>query len=219
MKIKLLMSALRRFYPAAPYVLRPGRFVGRARVCDAFDPMAFQFRMGTGYAGEVNRKHPFEIVAHVMDSTNPPTFYGQAVVIDATSKRIRRVIAGDTGLTNIYGVMVRPFPFQDPGAASAYGAQSFGAVTTMQGLSQAIDVLVKGFILVPIVTTAANLPGLGDSVSVWAAAASGAHLQGGFETASPGGSGFTITGSTRFMGPTDLQMGALQGIGELAFNI
>jgi len=217
MNIKLF-SALRRFRPAAPTILRHGRFVGRARVRDAFDPMAFQFRMGAGYAGEVNRKHPFEILAHQMDATNPPTFYGQAVVIDATSKRIRRVIAGDTGLTNIYGVTVRPFPFQDPGSAGVFGAQAFGAVTTVLP-NQAIDVLVKGFILVPIVTTAASLPGLGDSVSVWAAAASGAHLQGGFETASPGGSGFTIVGSTRFMGPTDLQMGALQGIGELAFNI
>lgn len=219
MKIHTMLSALRRFRPAAPAILRNGRFVGRARVTDAFDPMAFQFRMGAGFAGEVNRKHPFDIVAHLPDTTNPPTFYGQAVVIDSSSKKIRRVISSDTGLTNIYGVTVRPFPFQDPGAAGVYGAQSLGSVTTTMALNQAIDVLISGFILVPIVTTAATVPGLGDTVYVWCAAASGAHLQGGFETANPAGNGFNITDTdTRFYGPPDLSLGALSGIGELAFN-
>lgn len=213
----MFKTALRRIlrsHLGAPAVIlpRPGRFVGRARVCDAFDPMALTFRMGAGFAGEVNRKHPFEVEAGLMDPTNPVTMYGQACVVDSVSKKIRRVIATDTGLIDLYGISVRPFPFQDGGAAGAFGAQTLGAVT-VPPTNQPIDVLRSGYILVPIV----GAPGKGDPVNVWVALASGAHLQGGFEQTATGGSTVLITPagtySTTFNGPPDPN-----GIGELIFR-
>lgn len=207
-----VLHALRSMFAAPAVIVPRGRFVGRARVHDAFDPMAFQFRMGAGFAGEVNRKHPFWIEAGNVDPTNPPTAFGQAVVIDATSKLIRRVIAGDTALTHIYGITVRPFPFQDPGAAGAYGAQTVGANATPP-TNQPMDVLRSGYILAPIV----GAPGKGDPVYVWIAAASGAHVQGGFEASSGGGSTVLITPAgtyaTTFNGPPDAN-----GIGEVIFE-
>ena len=119
---------------AAPSVIIPGRARDRAfgagYTRDGFDPMAFQFRMGAGFFGEVNRTHPFTVEPGLMDPTNPPTAYGQAVVIDATSKKVRRVLSGDGALVDVYGFTVRPFPFNDPGTSAPYGAQSLGGFTS-----------------------------------------------------------------------------------------
>lgn len=210
-----LTTALHRLRSAlaAPVVIVPrGRFVGRARVHDAFDAMAFPFRMGAGFPGEVNRKHPFWIEAGLMDPTNPVTGYGQACVVDATSKKIRRVIASDSALTHIYGISVRPFPFQDPGAAGAYGAQTVGA-NALPPTNQPIDVLRSGYIL----STIQGAPGKGDPVYVWIAAASGAHTQGFFEASASGGNTVLITPTgtyaTTFNGPPDAN-----GVGEVIFE-
>ena len=66
--------------------LDEGRVFGAGYTKDAFDPMAFQFRMGAGFFGDVNRTHPFTVEPGLMDPTNPPTAYGQAVVVDSVSK-------------------------------------------------------------------------------------------------------------------------------------
>ena len=72
----------------------PQRLFGAGYTRDAFDALAFQFRMGAGFFGDVNRTHPFWVEPGLMDPTSPPTAYGQAVVVDSVSKKIRRVLAG-----------------------------------------------------------------------------------------------------------------------------
>jgi hypothetical protein len=202
---------------AAPSVIIPGRARDRAfgagYTRDAFDPMAFQFRMGAGFFGEVNRTHPFTIEPGLMDPTNPPTAYGQAVVVDATSKKIRRIIAGDTALIDVYGFTVRPFPFNDPGTGAPYGAQALGGFTTpIQG--QPIDVLRSGY----MITYVNGAPGKGDPIYLWCAASSSPHFQGFAEASTPSGNGFLLTPAgtygTVFNGPPDAN-----GAGEIMFHV
>jgi hypothetical protein len=190
-----------------------GRFVGRHKVVDMADPMAFQFRMGAGNIGSVNRYHPATIEPAPINSTTPPSI-GLACVIDATAKTLRLVQAGDTALVDIYGILVRPWPFQQGNSASPNFAGAVGFNTTNPVSAQfgVWDVLRSGYIIVPINGT----PGKGDAVNVWIAASSGAHIQGGFEQNSTGGSTIPITGNdkTTFQGAPDAF-----GAGEIAFNI
>ena len=192
--------------------VRMPRKFGSGYTRDAFDPMAFQFRMGAGFYGDVNRTHPFWIEPGLMDPTNPPTAYGQAVVVDATSKKIRRVIAGDGALIDIYGFTVRPFPFQDPGTSAAYGAQSQGGFTTPIS-GQPIDVMRSGY----MITYINGAPGKGDPVYVWIAASATVHYQGFLEAGASGGSTVLITPAgtynTTFNGPPDTN-----GAGEVVFK-
>lgn len=191
------------------------RFLGRHAVHDALDPMAFTFRMGAGNIGSVNRFHPASIEPAPIDPTTPPVI-GLAAVIDATSNKLRLVQAGDSGLTDIYGIPVRPWPFQQGNSASPnfVGAVGFATTAPVSVQYGVWDVLRSGYIVVPINGAAVK----GGTVYVWCAAASGAHLQGGFEAATPGGSGFIISGNdkTTFQGAPDA---AAIPAGEIAFNI
>jgi hypothetical protein len=204
-----VLAAPTIFVPKVRYsdTMRP-----RTYVRDAFDPMAFQFRMGAGFYGDVSRTHPFWVEPCPIDPTNPPTFYGQACVIDATSKKLRRVIASDTALIHVYGFLVRPFPIQDPGTSAAFGAQVQGGFTAPP-LNQPMDVLRSGYM-----TTYVNgSPGKGDGVNVWVAANSTVHNQGFLEAGSTGGSTILITPTgtytTVFNGPPDAN-----GAGEFIFE-
>lgn len=191
------------------------RFLGRHAVHDALDPMAFTFRMGAGNIGSVNRFHPASIEPAPIDSTTPPSI-GLAAVIDATSNKLRLVQSGDTALTDIYGVPVRAWPFQQGNSASPnfVGAVGFATTTPVSTQYGVWDVLRSGYIIVPINGAAVK----GGTVYVWCAASSGAHIQGGFEVSDPSGSGFHITGNdkTTFQGAPDA---ASTPAGELAFNI
>jgi hypothetical protein len=174
--------------------------------------MAFTFRMGAGNIGSVNRYHPAVIEPAPISGTVPPAI-GLACVIDATTKTLRLVQAGDTALTDIYGILVRPWPFQQGTTPNFSGAVAFGTANAVSAQFGVWDVLRSGYIIVPIVGT----PGKGDPVFVWVAAASGAHIQGGFEAASTGGSTLTLTSlKTTFQGPPDA---ASPPAGEIAFNI
>ena len=210
-----MISTLRRLLRsglAAPAIIKPGRFVGRHNVCDALDPMAFQFRMTAGNIGTVNRYHPASIEPAPISGTVPPAI-GLACVIDATSKLLRLVQAGDTALTDIYGILVRPWPFQQGTAANFSGAIGFGTATPVSAQFGVWDVLRSGYIIAPIVGT----PGKGDPVFVWVAASSGAHIQGGFEAAATGGSTMAIGSlKTTFQGPPDANS---PPAGEIAYNV
>lgn len=186
-----------------------GRFVGRHATMDA-DRMAFQFRMSAGNIGSVNRFHPATIEPAPISSAIPPSI-GLACVIDATSKTLRLVQAGDTALTDIYGILVRPWPFQQGTTSTFSGGTTFGSADPVSAQFGVWDVLRSGYIIVPIVGT----PGKGDTVYVWCAVSSGAHIQGGFEASDPSGSGFHLTSAkTTFQGAPDAF-----GAGEIAFNV
>lgn len=183
--------------PALILPKKEGKMVGRARVGD----VAFQYRMGAGFAGDVNRTHPFSVEPCLIDPANPPTFYGQAVVIGANNA-VRAVADGDDALTAIYGITVRPFPFQQ---SSGGMSAPFGVATPP--VSGVIDVLRLGYIMVPIV----GVPNKGGPVYVWADAAGGGQIAGGFTTDNTAGSTIgPLTGSSTFNGPPDAS-----GIGEV----
>lgn len=193
------------FVPRAPAILRrlssilrPDEIeLGRARTCD----VAFPYRMGAGFGGDVNRTHPFSVEACLIDAANPPLFYGQAVMIGA-GNAVRRVLDTDDAATKIYGVAVRPYPLQQQsgGMSAALGA----ATPPTSGV---IDVLRLGYVMVPMHGT----PGKGDDLYVWSDASAGGEVLGQFTTTTTAGSTIgPLTGSSSFNGPPDTN-----GVGEI----
>lgn len=152
----------------------------RGRVCDADTFGMTPYRMQAGFPGDINRGHPFSDEADLICVATPPTAYGQPVIIDTATQSVRPFAAGDTAVTTIRGVTVRPYPSQQTtgGMTSNFGA----ATPPVTGI---IDVMTTGYINVKI--PVGQLPKKGDAVFVWCAVASGAHVQGGFENASSGG--------------------------------
>jgi hypothetical protein len=173
---------------------------------------SFAYRMGAGFAGDVGRFHPFTVEPCRISATAPPLLYGAAVTFDAATMSVRQLAAGDTALTSIYGITVRPYPGQSAIPPSTpYGRTVLGTPGT-PGTDGAIDILRMGYIMVPVVGNCRK----GDPVFVWIAASGGGHTQGGFEAAA-GGAGQTIAlagATTTFNSVPDAF-----GIAELAFNI
>lgn len=183
-----------------------GAFVGRKRTHD----VAFQFRMGTGFAGDVNRVHPVSVEPALIHPTTPPTEYGQPVVVDSANNAVRPLVAGDQGLADVYGITVRPYPFQQS-SASNFGAAALGAATPPT--NGVIDVLKAGYVFAKLRGAAAATKG--SQVFIWTAASSGAHVQGGIEASTPGGSGFGLPNPKYyFNGPA-----GSDGIVEIAWNV
>lgn len=192
------------FVPRLPAILRRGLGLeidrGRARAGD----VAFTYRMGAGFPGDVNRTHPFSVEPALQDPTNPILGYGFACVVNTAANSVRQMAAGDTALTAVYGILARPYPTQQQsgGMSSPFGQQ----VPPATGV---VDVLKQGYVMVPIV----GQPTKGGAVFVWVAASSGSHVQGGFEAAATGGSTIALGARITFNGPPDAN-----GIGELIFN-
>lgn len=150
---------------ASPAIIHRGRFATR--------DVAFNYRMPAGFAGDVNRTHPASMEPCLLDPTNPPTFYGQAVVVNPSSQGVRMVgVTDDSALTDIYGVTIRPYPTQQQtgGMSASFGA---GAIP----VAQPVDILKSGYIMVPVLGT----PVKGGQVHVWALPSTGNHVAGGFE--------------------------------------
>ena len=175
----------------------------RAKARDA----AFQFRMGAGFPGDVNRTHPATIEPVMPNATTPPTAYGQAVLIASDGITVRPYTVGDI-TTMPWGVTVRPFPFQQA-SGSNFGAAAFGAATPGVTI---MDVLRSGYIMATV--PAGQTVVKGGTVYMWTAASSGAHVQGGFEATNPGGSGIALGSFVTFNGAADSS-----GNVELCFNI
>lgn len=165
----------------------------RARTHD----VAFTYRMGAGFPGDVNRTHPASILPGLMNTTSPVLLYGNPVLVDTATNSIREVLVGDTAVTTIAGVLVRPYPTQQTtgGLSASIGA----AVPPTSGV---VDVLQDGFIMVRCNNFAAQQPTKAGAVFIWIAASTGAHVQGGFESVASAGNTIAIT-NARFNGPTD----------------
>lgn len=161
----------------------------RARTRDA----AFTYRMGAGFPGTVNRMHPASIIPRKINTTTPPLGYGYAVLNDGATSSVRQVAAGDTAVTVLSGVAVRPYPTQQTS-----GGMSSSIGTAAPPPSGVLDVLRAGFISVRVNGT----PQMGGAVFVWCAADSGAHIQGTFESAASAGNTMAIA-NARFNGVPD----------------
>ena len=171
---------------------------------------AFQFRMGAGFPGDINRTHPATIEPVLIDSSAPPTAYGQPVLVDPTTQGVRPFAVGDQSNTVPagYGITVRPYP-TNPSSASNFGAAAFGSATPPT--TGVMDVLRAGYIMAFL--PAGGSPVKGGAVYVWAAASSGAHVQGGIEAAYSAGNTTQLYNAT-FNGSPDAS-----GNVEIAFNI
>jgi hypothetical protein len=177
--------------------------------------VAFQFRMGAGFVGDVNRAHPFWTEPCLIDSSHPIAAYGLACLADAAAPNgVRSLInSTDSGITAIYGIAVRPFPLQQQ-ATTNYGSISLGPGTQTPPTSGEIDILKNGYILVQLNGVASAYKG--SPVTVYVATSTGSHVLGGFEATSAGGSNIALdaTGTKiYFNGPADAN-----GIVELVFN-
>jgi hypothetical protein len=174
--------------------------------------VAFTFRMGAGFTGDVNRTHPASIEPVLIDASAPPLLFGEAVVVDPTTQGVRPLVAGDSALTKVYGVTVRAFPTQQSSGTN-YGAAALGsAVPPVSGV---MDVLRSGYIMVQLGNNAWPNAKKGSAVFVWIAASSGNHVQGAFEDTATGGSTIALdTSLYTFNGTADAS-----GVVELAFNI
>lgn len=171
---------------------------------------AFQFRMGAGFAGDINRTHPASVEPTLIDASAPPTAYGQPVLVDATTQGVRPFAAADQSDTVAagYGITVRPYPSQQS-SASNFGAAALGAATPP--VSGIMDVLRAGYIMANL--PAGGAPVKGGAVYVWAAASTGSHVLGGIEAAYSAGNTTQLLNAT-FNGSPDAN-----GNVEIAFNI
>lgn len=142
---------------------------------------AFQYRMGAGFPGDVNRTHPASIEPCLIDEDDPVVAYGYPVLVDAVTQGVRGMVAGDDSVTTIWGVAVRPFPFQQQ-AATNYGAVGLGDATPP--VDGVMDILRSGYIMTRI--PAGQSPVKGGAVYVWTSASAGDHIQGGFEAVDGG---------------------------------
>lgn len=189
-----VVGAIKGFLASVPPPLFPGHLITRARTRD----VAFQFRMGAGFPGDVNRTHPASITPNLMDTTNPVAFYGHPVLINTSANTVRGLIAGDTAVTKIAGILVRPYPTQQTsGGMSA----SLGNAVPPVGPS-VCDVLEDGFILAKQNDFAGVTVTKGGPVYVWTAASTGAHVQGGFEGQDYTSDAIALT-NAYFTGPAD----------------
>jgi hypothetical protein len=180
------------------------KMAGRTR-----DGVAFSFRMGAGFPGAVNRTHPVSIEPCLIDASAPPLYYGQGVVVDPTTQGVRPLVATDSGLADVYGITVRPYPLQQNTATPAFG----NATPPATGV---IDVVKSGYIMVPI-NPGDAAPVKGGPAYIWVAATSGLHVQGLWETANFGTATTDEIGTpprTVFQGGVDAN-----NVGELIFHV
>lgn len=171
--LKKLISLAVAAALAAPQPVRRGR----SRTCD----VAFPFRMGAGFPGDVNRVHPASIEPVLIDVDDPVTEYGQPGLIDTVTHGFRGFRAGDTAVTDIWGCAVRPYPTQQQTGGMT---SDFGAATPPT--SGQMDALRSGYIKVKL-NAGTGAAKKGSAVFVWCAASAGDHVQGGIEDAANGG--------------------------------
>jgi hypothetical protein len=172
---------------------------------------AFTFRAGAGFPGEVSRQENSIIEPCVLNAAFPPLLFGIPMIVDTAGGNagiVRPYTSGDTA--NPYGILVRSFP-QSTATATNFGNTPLGGAGVPPSSGPAA-LLISGYIIVQVPVGSA-LPTKNGPVFIWTAATSGAHIQGGFETASSG-STIAITGTTHFNGPQDAN-----GNIELVFNI
>lgn len=170
--------------------------------------IAYQFRMGAGFAGDVNRTHPVSITAELISAAAPPTAYGQCVLVAAANAGVRPFTTGDISQAG-YGVTVRPFPAQQAQTNQNFGAVALGSVAPPT--TGVIDVLRSGFIMVNLPSGGTTVKG--GAVYVRVAAAATTHTPGDFEAAADGANNVLLTNAI-FNGAPDAS-----GNVEIQFNV
>ena len=159
--------------------------------------VAFPFRMGAGFPGDVNRMHPASIVPVMTDTTDVIKAYGNPVLTKTANNSVKGFVAGDTTTpVLIAGFLVRPYPSQQQ-AQTGYDSPIGSATPPTAGV---VDVLEDGYIMSKLPAGATVTKG--GTVYVWFAATSGNNIQGGLVASATGGSTALIT-NAKFNGPAD----------------
>jgi hypothetical protein len=174
----------------------------RARTHD----VAFQYRMGAGFPGSVNRTHPVAVFPVMLSQTagEVPTEYGVAMLYKAASNTARGLTAADQSDSTplaIAGALVRPFPVQGGTAAGPFGQQQLSdaqaPVATVPN-----DLMTSGRMIVQVRGANPGALTIDSDVYVWCAATGGGHVLGGWETAASAGNTVKIA-NAKFRGPAD----------------
>lgn len=166
--------------------------------------VAFQFRMGAGFPGDINRTHPFNAEPALMNTTTPIRLYGDPALIDGATNSYRGFTTTDTSVTKLDGILVRPYPTQQTsgGMSSAIGA----ATPPTSGV---IDILTDGYIMAKCNNFAVSPPTKGGAVFIRTAATAGNLVQGGLHAADDGANAIQVT-NAMWNGPADAN-----GVAEL----
>jgi hypothetical protein len=176
--------------------------------------VAFQYRMGAGFPGDVNRTHPAEIEPALLLSTNAAFFaFGQMGIVDTASNSIEPIgvaQASDSVDLLPFGALVRSYPTQQQNGTN-YGAASIGNVTPPT--SGVADFARNALIMVQL-NEGVAAPTKGGRVYIWCAATSGDHIQGGYETEASAGNTVRLDPRYTYNGPPDAN-----GVVELSANI
>lgn len=181
---------------AALASLMAGPELVRSRTHD----VAFSYRMGAGFPGDVNRTHPASIMPGLMTPTlaSKIRLYGDPCLIDTSLNAYRGILVSDTAVTKIDGILTRPYPTQQTtgGMSSA-----LGAATPPDGPA-VIDVIEEGLVMVRCNNFSITPPTKGSAVHIWYTANSGVHVQGGLESVATASNTIAIT-NAKFNGPPD----------------
>lgn len=158
--------------------------------------ISFQYRMGAGFPGDVNRMHPASVVAGLLDAGNPFRAYGEAALF-GSANNYRPIIAADQSATavRIAGVLVRPYPTQQ--MSGGMNASLGAAVPPSVGPADFLD---EGFIMVKM--KAGVTVKKGDPVFVWATATETVNIQGEYQAAATASKTVPIA-NAYFNGPAD----------------
>ena len=155
--------------------------------------VAYGYRCPAGYAGDINRAHPFSVEPVMQNASTPVLQPGMAVIIDTATNTGRQAAAGDTALTRIYGIAAREYPVQQ---TSGGPTANIGVATLPT--NRPMSVLRSGYQLVYCNGT----PTKDGVVYLWIAASSGNHVQGAFEASATGGSTIAVA-NAKWNGPGD----------------
>jgi hypothetical protein len=157
---------------------------------------AYLYSIPGAIAGNISRSDP-TVEPQIIDATNPPTAFGQPVVIDGTSLNARRFMTGDLAPA-VYGILVRGFPMQ---MGTYVSSHDFGPGIPQAG--EVGDVLKRGYIGVAVKgSTAAVKNGL-----VYVSTVDGSVQAGA-------GANQVVVGGAYFTGAADSY-----GNAEIAFNL
>lgn len=161
--------------------------------------VAFTYRMGSGFPGDITRAHPMSVVAGLNNSSvQAVRSYGDAVFVNTATNDIRGAVAGDGSVTpaKIFGVCVRPYPIQQQAQTTFNTA--IGAAAVPAGA--VVDTLRSGFIMVKL--PAGAVVTKDGTVYVWCAATASTNIQGQFVASASGTNTLTVT-NAKFTGPAD----------------
>jgi hypothetical protein len=183
-----------------------GRHVGSAYTRDA----AFTYRMGAGFPGMISR-HFYQVEVALQDSSHPLTAFGMAAIADASSTNGVRIPAtGDSGVTTIWGISFRTYPFQQVTTSTNYGGIALG-VNGAPASTGPIDIMTQGYMIVTCQGAAAATKG--GSVYLCVVAGTG-YAAGLFSTDTVSGTFTSALTDAFWNGPADAN-----GLAEIRFNI